>query len=305
MGRKEKTTVEERKGGFLTRSAHESYAVFSNVVEPAIPLLGDLGTTLLRSRIKISFRAYATLLIFFPLVTGTGVIAATFLIGTIFQTAPAGLFLLSLATGVIFGVTSFAVVYIYPSIRAGSRKRMIDEELPYTVSHMAVLSAAGITPESMLRMTAKSYKSATADEMTDIIRDIDMLGKDLISALKDAGMRTASVSFSEVIEGMIASTVSGGDLKKYLYDKGRALLETKRISIRELADNLSIVSEVYVSLLVVFPLTVIIMFSVMAGVSSAVAGVSILMLMYLVAYVLIPMLSGIVMILLDAMVTGG
>jgi flagellar protein FlaJ len=107
------------------------------------------------------------------------------------------------------------------------------------------------------------------------------------------------------LEGFIAIVRTGGDLKGYLLSYGKALLGSKEIAVKELSDTLASMAEAYVTLLVVFPLLMIIMFSVMSIVSGSIAGIRVDLLMSLVTYIFIPLLGLMMIIMLDAVMPKG
>ncbi len=78
-------------------------------------------------------------------------------------------------------------------------------------------------------------------------------------------------------------------------------MDSAKIAAKKLTDNLATIAEVYVSLLVVFPIVAVIMLAVMGILGGTISGFSILMIMYLVAYFLIPALALIVLVFLDGL----
>ena len=299
--RKDKAEAEKNAGTLISYS-HHAFKLLGGVAQPFTRYFDDLRPKLLKAGLKISLRGYVSLMILVSSIALVVPLATSVILGLLFRAAFAGVMLLGGALGLLSWALSFILMYLYPSIRADSRSRRIEEELPYVISHMAVLATAGVPPERIFRTVAVADGALVADEMTDVVRDVDLLGKDIISALEAAGDRSSSKEYSEVSEGLIATVVSGGDIRRYLYDKAKSLMELKKIKAKELSDMLAIVGESYVTLLIVFPLVVMIMFTVMASISSTLAGFNILMLMYLLAYVLIPLISLAMVILLDALV---
>jgi len=298
--RRKKPKVTAEKAGTLTAYSHYSFRLVGAAAQLFTRYFEDLRPKLLKAGLKITLRGYVSLMILVATIALLVPLAASLVLGVLFRAAFTGILLLGCALGFLSWALSFIVLYTYPSIKADSRSRQIEEELPYVISHMAVLATAGVPPERIFRSVAVA-DGALLPDMTDVVRDVDLLGKDIISALRAAGDRSSSKEFSEVSEGLIATVASGGDIRRYLYDKAKSLMELKKIRAKELSDTLSIVGESYVTLLIVFPLVVMIMFTVMASISSTLAGFNILMIMYLLAYILIPLMSLAMIILLDAL----
>ena len=300
--RKKPKLKAEQKQSTLVTWSHYAFSATGGRMQFLANYFQDLRPKLIKAGMKITLRAYISLVISFSAIAFIIPLASSLVLGIVFRAAFTGILLLGLALGLLCFSFTFIALYTYPSIKSDSRGRRIDEELPYVASHMAVLATAGVAPERIFRSVAVADGALVAEEMTDVVRDVDLLGKDIISALRSASDHSSSKEFSEMSEGLISTVASGGDMRKYLYDKAKSLMELKKIRARELGDTLSIVGEAYVTLLVVFPLVVMIMFTVMASISSTLGGFSILMLMYLLAYVLVPLMAAAVIVLLDAMI---
>jgi len=130
---------------------------------------------------------------------------------------------------------------------------------------------------------------------------VNLFGLDVISALQKTSKRTPSERFREMLEGFISTIHSGGNLAAYLREKSRQYMRLKRISLRKFSDTLDILSEFYVSLLIVGPLLLVIMLAVMAmlpGGSLGMLGPELLLSM--LTYFGIPVGSIVFLIILDA-----
>ncbi len=267
-----------------------------------LPLFEDLRPSLLRSGRKISFEAYVSLVFLTATIAfGCGTLVSL-VIGIVFSANLLPMLLLGFGVGLLAAAVTFGVTYAYPSIAADGRKRQLDEELSYSISHMAILASAGLQPERVMRSLAEGEtKSVIAEESSTIIRDIDLLGQDLLGAMSAARERSPSKYFGDFLEGFIATTRSGGDLKKYLLSSATELMEIRRIMGKQLVDTLGMLAEMYVSMLVVFPLILLIMFSVMGLVGGNVGGFGVFTIVALVTYALIPLLAIMVLVLLDGM----
>jgi len=270
-----------------------------------LPFFEDLHTSLIKSGLKITFEVYVSNIVFFTLVTFAASFTLTMTLGYIIGVTPFLLILLSTAIGLLGGALIFIALYTYPSIRASSRSREIEEELPYIISHMTVLTTAGVTPDKIFHYLAEVEDTPITDIARTTVRDIEYLGYDLVTALEQTKERSPSRGFKEFLEGFIATVRTGGDLKSYLLSYGKTLLGSKEIAAKEFGDTLSTMAEAYVTLLVVLPLLMIIMFSVMSIVSGSLAGIRIDVLMTLITYILIPLLGIMMLIMLDAVMPKG
>ena len=133
-----------------------------------------------------------------------------------------------------------------------------------------------------------------------IVRDIKLLGRDLVQALQAAAQRSPSPLLTNLFEGMISTITSGGDLAGYLRMETRDTLILRRIILRQFIDTLGIIAEIQMSAVVVFPLLMIVMLGLMAMMGGGIAGLNPVFLMRLMIYVLLPMLAAILLLLTDA-----
>jgi len=297
-----KPSLVERYNQALSRPWVASYKLLGERIAGVIPFFEDLRPNLLRSGKRIHFEAYVSLIVLTSMITFVAGFSATTLVGLVIHGEVTVVLLLALSVGLLSGAIGFGVMYALPSLNADSRKRSMDEELAYTMSQMAVLAAAGLPPQRIFRSLAQSEeKSIVAEEARTILRDVDMLGYDLLTALGNARERSPSRVFSDFLEGFTATTRSGGDLKKYLLSSAKEIMEVRRIAAKQLVEVLGMLGEAYVSMLVVFPLILIIMFSVMGLVGGSVGGFSVFSIMALVTYAMIPLLAIMMIVLLDAM----
>jgi len=298
-----KLSLLEHYNQALSRPWVSSYRLLGQRIARVVPLFEDLRPNLLRSGKRIHFEAYVSLIVLTSIITFAVGLGVTSVIVLALHGGVLLVLLLGFGIGLLSGAIGFVTMYALPGLGADSRKGNMDEELPYTMSHMAVLAAAGLPPERVFRSLAHSdeEKSVVAEESKMIIRDIDMLGFDVLTALANARERSPSKTFSDFLEGFTAATRSGGDLKKYLLSSAKEIMELRRIAAKQLVETLGMIAEAYVSMLVVFPLILIIMFSVMGLVGGNVGGFSVFSIMALVTYALIPLLAIMMIVLLDAM----
>ena len=94
-------------------------------------------------------------------------------------------------------------------------------------------------------------------------------------------------------------------MKNYLLDATNTIMDLRRIAAKQLVETLGAFAEVYVTLLVVFPLLIIVMFSVMALIGGGLAGLSVTTMMIFVTYGLIPICGVAIMVMLDSMLGEG
>lgn len=280
-----------------------AYRLVGGKIGPILPLFQDLSVHLQRAGIKTNFRVYVSLTVFS---TALAALAALVCIPCVLffvfnvPIFPALLFGVGGSLfAVAFSVTGF---YVYPLYRADKIKRDLEDELAFTTGYMSILASAGVPPEKIFySLSNLPIPLAVSKEAKNIIRDINIFGLDVISALEKASERSPSTLFREMIEGLISTIHSGSSLAAYLREKSKQHMRLKRLSLRKFSDTLSILSEFYVALLVTGPLLLIIMLAVMAMMGGGSLGfLTPDLLLNLITYMGIPVGSIMFLIILDS-----
>ncbi len=162
-----------------------------------LPLFKDLDSRLRRSGLKVNFEAYVSLTLF---TTALICVVALTLI-------PCLLFLflsVPLLPAVLFGVggglfsLAFSILgfYFYPIYRADTIRRELEDELPFTTGYMAILASAGVSPEKVFySLSHLNPRFAVTAESKNIVRNVNLFGSDIISALEET---SAANSFPEI-----------------------------------------------------------------------------------------------------------
>jgi flagellar protein FlaJ len=253
---------------------------------------------------KVTFEAYVALLVFFTVTGGVSIFVAIFFLSFFSGATLLISFLVSFTLSLLSVFVIFITLYFYPSLQVGNRKRILDEELPYVASHMAVLSRASLPPErifkSMAQIDAMRIKSVAAEESISVIRDVNFLGYDILSSMERRVKVSPSIKFVDFLDGFISVTRSGGDLTDYFLSSAKGLMDQARIAARQLIETLGGIAEAYIALMVVFPLLIIIMMSVMGMIGGGVGGFSTIFIMQIVTYLIIPAIVVILLLILDS-----
>jgi len=279
-----------------------AYQLIGEKIGRVFPLFQDLDTSLQRSNLKINFKAYVSLTVLASIVTSLAVLLflpclLIFVFGI--PLFPAVLF--GVGGGLFASVFSVIGFYFYPVYLADKLRRELEDELPFTTGYMAILSSAGVSPEKIFHsLSSLSVPLAVTAEAKDVVRDVNLFGLDIISALEKASKRTPSERFREMLEGVISTIHSGGNLAAYLRVKTNDYMKLKRITLKKFSDTLSILSEFYVTVLLTGPLLLVIMLSVMAMLGGGSLGIlSPDLLLNLLTYIGIPLGAIMFLILLD------
>jgi flagellar protein FlaJ len=283
---------------------HRTYRLLGEKIAHLPFHLDGLHDSLKKSGIKVSFPAYVSMLILLPIVVFAPSFVCSFLF-FMFLIPGFGL-IFALPFSLLIGLGGFGltlmIIYIYPSLKASSRKNRLDESLPFIASYMTILSSAGVMPAKIFRSLARGHLKEVRAEATEVVRDVDVLGYDIVSSLEKLSTTSPSQKFSRLIEGVIGTIRSGGNLSSYLATESAELMRMRRISLKEYLDTLGMYAETYISLLVAFPLILMVMMGSMSVLGGSIGGMNIGTLFKLITYALIPLLSIMYLIILDAVV---
>ncbi len=288
---------------FQERFKATAFEVIGDGAKHLLPIFKDLDLNLQKSGMKVSFRAYVSLTVFCSILTSLvnlAVIPVFAFFALKIALLPA--FLFGLGGSLLAGAITTIGFYGYPVYRADAVKRQLEDELPFTTGYMAILTSAGVSPESIFKSISNlPVPLAMSSQAKDVVRDVNLFGSDIISALQEVSKRTPSERYREMIEGFISTIHSGGNLSSYLRGKSTQYMKLKRISLKKFSDTLSMLAEFYVAILLTGPLMMVIMLTVMAMLGGGGLGMlSPDLLLNLLTYIAIPLGATVFLIILDA-----
>ena len=287
----------------LEKPLSMAYQLMGDKTARFMPLFKDLDQTLQKSGLKVNFKAYVSLTILASLLITLAVaVVLPVLLFFVFN-MPLGSVLLFGFGGALFTwALSIVGFYLYPVYRADKHKRELDDELPFTTGYMAILASAGVSPEKIFySLSTLNVPLAASTEAKEVVKNINLFGLDVISALEKSSRRTPSEKLRDTIEGIISTIHTGGNLGAFLRNKFKTAMKLKRLSLKKYSDNLAVLSEVYVALLLTGPLLLVIMVAVMSVMGGG--GLGILspdLLLSLLTYLAIPVCAVIFLIILDS-----
>jgi flagellar protein FlaJ len=174
-------------------------------------------------------------------------------------------------------VTSIIPVFIgmvylqLPASKAKARGKNIDRHLPYVANFVNTMSVAGISPSEIFgTLSGIKLYGDVQKEAKKITTEIELMGVDAITALKNAITISPSRKFKDFLQGIIEVLQSGSALApyfercvdRYMYDD---LNERKKN-----LDSLAIMAESFVTTVIAFPLFLVIILSIMGMTSGGI-----------------------------------
>jgi len=299
---KSNLSTEEPKTGF-EKTLSMAYGLMGDKTDRFLPMFKDLDENLQISGLRINFKAYVSSTILVSLLITLSVAVALPVLLFFVYRVPLGSALLFGFGGALFTwALSIVGFYLYPVYRADKHKRELEDELPFTTGYMAILASAGVSPEKIfLSISNLNVPLAASAEAKEVVKNINLFGLDVISALEKVSSRTPSEKFRDAIEGIISTIHTGGNLGAFLREKFKTAMKLRQLGLKKYSDSLSVLSEIYVALLLTGPLLLVIMVSVMSVMGGG--GLGILspdLLLNLLTYLGIPVCAVIFLIILDA-----
>ena len=159
-----------------------------------------------------------------------------------------------------------------PTAKSKNRGKNIDRYLPYATNFINTMSLAGISPAEIFETlsTVKLYGDIQK-EAQKITTEIELMGIDTITALKNAIHISPSEKFKEFIQGMIGVIQSGSELGPYFNRCVERYMESDLFERRRNLESLAIMAEAFVVTVIAFPLFLVIIFSIMGLTSGGVS----------------------------------
>ncbi len=183
--------------------------------------------------------------------------------------------------------------------KAGSEeKEKTERELPFAVMIFTLLAASGISPyDSWKKMRKLSFLPTFKKEADEVVRQVEVLGKDPLTVMQLRAGATASKLYRNFLGGYVSSIRSGGKIVDFMKSQLKAIFELRYINLNRSIERIATLVEAY-SVMLIVVLCTYILFIVLAStnVVSLLASNSASnspTLSYLIAFVIMPVMSGI------------
>jgi len=173
-----------------------------------------------------------------------------------------------------------------PTSKAKARGKNIDRYLPYATNFINTMSVAGISPAEIFdALSTIDLYGEIQKEAQKINTEINLMGVDTITALKNAIVISPSTKFKEFIQGMLGVIQSGSELGPYFDRCVDKFMQDDLIERKRNLESLAVMAEAFVVTVIAFPLFLVIILSIM-GMTSG--GIS-FEFMFILAFMILPM----------------
>ncbi|MFB6086595.1 MAG: type II secretion system F family protein [Halodesulfurarchaeum sp.] len=185
-----------------------------------------------------------------------------------------GLFVLLLMSSATIGAVGAYAIYQFrwylPKYVASERSRRIDSTLKRNVAFLFALSRSGM-PFSKVLGTLASHTAVyeeTAREFEVTMKDVDLLGADLVTGIERTSDRTPNDKLEEFAENLASVLRSGGSLSDFLSDQYEYFQDEESAQQERFIELLGALAEAYVTVFVagmLFLITILVVVGLLLG----------------------------------------
>ncbi len=195
------------------------------------------------------------------------------------------IFVFTFSVSTIFGI-------LYPSMKAEERKRNIETNLPFAIIHIASIASSGVPPGKIFKLlTDYTEYGAVAEETKKITRNIELLGMDVTSAIREVAKTTPSENFRLFLSGFASTIDTGGDLYSFLRTEAEKALFEYRMKREKYFKLISTYADIYTALLIVAPFFFIAVLAMMSLIQGTLWGLRIEDIIFLATFVILPFIN--------------
>lgn len=287
----------------LRKYANFCYNLVGSFILPYVDVFEGLRPQITKADIEVSLPEYVSLMVatsgfvslFILLVVGSLLMISQGVSGLI----------IALTFSVIAGVATIVGFYIYPSLMKSSRASQIRDTLPFATMYLSTLAGTGTAlPEIFANLAKVDEYGEVAREAQKIDRDIKTFGMDASEAIQRAAERTPSEDFRELMWGLNHVLTTGGTMRDFLQQRASSLMDDYERRVQEFADTLSLLVEMYITVVIVGSIVFTSMSAVMTTFTQLSPSV-IVTIQLLLIFVGLPMISGMFILLVQGLSPGG
>ncbi|MEM7821587.1 MAG: type II secretion system F family protein [Candidatus Aenigmatarchaeota archaeon] len=265
---------------------------FGSIVEKYSKYFLIVKDSLVKADIKIPFKSYMSTVFLTSLIVYILSLPTTLFALTFFKIPTLMKLIYLIFVPFLAAVVCFIVLVFYPYQKAITRRKNIEINLPFVLTHMGAIAESGAPPYILFKLIGEFEEyGEISKEMKKIVKNIETFGVDPITAAKRVAEKTPSDSFKQLLLGFISTVKSGGDTRLFLKNAGQQALFEWRVKRERFLQQLSAYAEFYTGILIAAPLFIIALFAIMNMIQPTLGGYAILDLMKLSIYLIVPMVN--------------
>ena len=237
---------------------------------------------------EVLSRSYISIMLFFTLLSFPAIFIFFLALNFAFKL---NIFLILLIS-FLGMVATFVGFYFYPGSLIGQKNRKIKSELPFALIHMSAVAGSGAQPVSIFQLIADSDEyPELRKEIKKILNYVNLFGYNLTNALRNVAKTTPNPEFKELLNGMISTIETGGDLKGYLKEKAQDALNLYKLERKKQVDMFATYSEVYIAIMIASPLLLLVTLAIINSIGGTIGGLTVSFLAWLGVLGALPLLN--------------
>jgi len=283
----------------LTPKQQVAWRMFGKFVQARRKEDPDLEESLLRAHIKLRPEEYLAVAWMNTTFAAVGAVIAASVAALFLFFLEIPIFTLLIMLGLVAAIPIFfSYMYFFglpvgyhgkPASMAKKRGHKIDKKISGAMSFISAMASADVPVDVIFKELSKqTIYGEVAREAEWITRDTELLGLDILTAIRKASQRSPSSKFQDFLQGVVTTSTSGGQLKPYFLVKAEQFEKEDRLEMRKKMETLGMLAESFVTVVVAFPLFLVVIMAIMALISKGSSG-TILVLLYVVVGLMIPL----------------
>ena len=292
-----KSYIKVKQHSVLIRLA---YRVFKGQAEKLSARLKAFRDFYSKSLIPLHFNAYLSVIFLSSILVFTLLLILGVVIHHLILHYPltTSILLGSLISLIATGLTVWVLI-ANPVYRVSSLNRRLESILPHVAGYMAGLASAGLSMEHILMRTVELQPEPTLTHIVRlIVRDINVFGHDIATALRNAIAKSPSKTLASVFSGAISTIVVSGDLRSYFLYTCEKLIAGKRDQLKRIIDSLAYLAEMYIALVVIGPIIFVIILIIISMLGGFPIDSAIILL--ILTFIGIPIIGAVFLLITDA-----
>jgi flagellar protein FlaJ len=255
-------------------------------------ILQQLDDSLLKAHMKIRPEEYLAYVYMATLVAAiVGVVVGVVVGVIIFGVMGVSLILRILVAGASIGLLPVMAYFLLlgtPGSKAKGRGRDIEKRIAAAMSFISAMASADVNIDVIFKeLSRQKVYGEISQEAAWITRDTELLGSDILTAIRKAARRSPSSKFQDFLQGVITTSTSGGQLKPYFLLKADEYQKENKLELKSQMETLGMLAESFVTVVVAFPLFLVLIMAIMAIVGGSDPAFMVMML-YVVVLGMIP-----------------
>ena len=234
------------------------------LARPPDPILEE---NLLKAHMRIRADEFMATVYATAVVTAIATVVAGAALGFILITSGQFLFgvLIAVALPVFGTIGAFFGLQGAPSSTARTRGRKIDQKISAAMSFVSAMASADVNIDQIFKeLGRQKIYGEVAEEAAWISRDTELLGVDILTAIRNGAQRSPSKRFQDFLQGVVTTATSGGQLKPYFLLKAEQYERENKLAQLQRVETMGLLAETFVTVVVAFPLFLVIIIAIFA-----------------------------------------